>query len=70
MVRETCKNPFIGMYESLGDTFDRKMDEFLYAGDVDVRKYFEDIHGAGDWRKCKIPEVLKPYIKKGYKPSE
>lgn len=51
------------MYESLGDTFDRKMDEFLYAGDVDVRKYFEDIYEAGDWRRCEIPEVLKPYIK-------
>lgn len=67
---EMCINPFNGMYTELGAEFGKKLDEFCLAGNPDVNKYIDDIYEARDWRKCEIPEVLKPYIKKGYKPSE
>nr|DAS37363.1 MAG TPA: hypothetical protein [Caudoviricetes sp.] len=69
-ITEMCINPFDGMYTELGAEFGKKLDEFCLAGDPDVYKYIGDIYAARDWRKCEIPEVLKPYIKKGYKPRE
>lgn len=67
---EMSINPFIGICDELGVEFSEKIDEFCSAGNPDVIKYIDDIYEARDWRRCEIPEVLKPYIKKGYKLSE
>ncbi len=65
--RELSWNPF----EGLPLVFLDKLIEYgEEKGDPECCAFVDEVYEKLDWRKCKIPDVLKPYIKDGYKASE
>ena len=57
-ISECSFNPFYTMPLSMLEAFDKKE----IHDDPDVQQFLDDVYYVDDWRKCKIPECLKPYI--------
>ncbi len=58
IITERSLNPFRSMPLRLVQEINREESR----RDPEVRQFVEDVYFVDDWRKCKIPERLKPYV--------
>lgn len=61
--KELSWNPFEGLPVEF---LDKLIEYGLQKGDPDCNAFVDEVYEKLDWQKCKIPEVLRPYIKEGH----